>query len=51
VQVDAVALSTEPQLDAVVDHPFLLRLISDSRLGQQIDGALLEHTSSDRTST
>ncbi len=47
VHVDAVALPTEPQLDAVMDHTLLLHTVTDTRLVQQVDRVLLQHARPD----
>jgi hypothetical protein len=47
VHIDAVALPAETQFDPVVDHPFLLHPITDTRVGQHVNRVLLEHARPD----
>ena len=36
-------VAAEAQLDALVDHPLAVQAVGHAGLGQQVDGALLEH--------
>ena len=47
LEVDAVALVLEEQLDALVHHPFAVQPIGQPGLGEQIDGPVLEDAGPD----
>jgi hypothetical protein len=46
-EIHAVTAAAKTQLDAVVDEPFALEPVADSRIDQQVDRALFEHAGPD----